>query len=113
MKKIKKPKPDNILDGSLAVIILLEYDVSKSKVMAVIKNCKGGYVESSDIPKGAKLERRMITIKRPGYGLEPSRFKSVLGKTVSKKIPQDSLIQDQYLAWKLSYLHIVIWGVNV
>ena len=46
-----------------------------------------------DIKKGERLTRENIGIKRPGAGLEPKYYFSILNRMASKNIKQDSLIQ--------------------
>jgi N,N'-diacetyllegionaminate synthase len=49
-------------------------------------------VAACEIPKGTKLKREHITIKRPGTGLAPAMFLCVLGRTVRKNIRAGSLL---------------------
>jgi len=45
-----------------------------------------------DIPKGVKITKDMLIIKRPGTGIKPKYFDVVIGKIAQKKIKKDSLI---------------------
>jgi len=44
------------------------------------------------IPKGAKITKEMVAIKRPGNGIPPNLIDIVIGRTAQKDIPGDSLI---------------------
>lgn len=47
------------------------------------------------IPKGTKIERSMIGIKRPATGIEPKYFEKLIGKNVTRTIKLD-----ESLKWK-------------
>lgn len=49
---------------------------------------------SLNIEKGEIFSKENLSIKRPAYGLEPSKFEKILGKKASKNIPKDSPIID-------------------
>jgi len=48
------------------------------------------------IPKGTKITREMLIIKRPGYGIKPKFIDNVIGKTAKKDIKADD-----WLTWDL------------
>ena len=45
-----------------------------------------------DIPKGTKITRDMLIIKRPGYGIKPKFIDIVIGKEAKKNIKEDEWI---------------------
>lgn len=45
------------------------------------------------IPAGARIERDMLTVKRPGTGVPPSMIDWVVGRTARKDIEADDVIQ--------------------
>ena len=45
-----------------------------------------------DIPKGTKITRDMLIIKRPGYGIKPKFIDVVVGKEAKKDIKEDEWI---------------------
>ena len=45
-----------------------------------------------DIPKGTKITREMLVVKRPGYGIKPKFLDIVVGKTAKKDIKSDEWI---------------------
>lgn len=49
-----------------------------------------------NIPRGTKITREMLIIKRPGYGIKPKFIDSVIGKTAKKDIKADD-----WLTWDL------------
>lgn len=45
-----------------------------------------------DIPKETEITKEMLTIKRPGTGIEPKYLKSVIGKITNSKIKKDTTL---------------------
>ena len=45
-----------------------------------------------DIPKGVKITRGMLIIKRPGYGIKPKFIDLVMGRETKKNIKEDEWI---------------------
>jgi len=56
------------------------------------KESRKSIVASSDIPKGTVLTSDMLGMKRPGYGISPSRFKELVGKVTKSEIKKDQMI---------------------
>jgi len=54
-------------------------------------------VAKTDIPKGTRIQKEMIIIKRPGIGIEPKFFNKIIGKKTKKNIKKDQLISWQML----------------
>jgi len=52
-------------------------------------------IAAMKIPKGTKITREMIIIKRPGYGIKPKNLDRVIGKTAKRDISED-----QWITWK-------------
>jgi sialic acid synthase SpsE len=44
------------------------------------------------IPRGARLTRAMLTYKRPGTGISPRFFETVIGRVASVDIPEDTTL---------------------
>jgi N-acetylneuraminate synthase/N,N'-diacetyllegionaminate synthase len=44
------------------------------------------------IPKGTKITRDMIIIKRPGYGIKPKFINKIIGKNSKRDIEEDDWI---------------------
>ena len=53
-------------------------------------------VSATDIPKGTKIIRKMLTTKRPGYGIAPKFFEKLIGKKAKRNIEEDEV-----LTWKV------------
>ena len=56
------------------------------------KNARRSLVSSNIIPKNTVLKAEMITAKRPGIGIEPSKIKKIIGLTTKKNIPKDTIL---------------------
>jgi N-acetylneuraminate synthase/N,N'-diacetyllegionaminate synthase len=50
-------------------------------------------VAACNIPAGAVIGRDMLAFKRPGTGLSPGEWKSIVGKKAVREIPSDTLIR--------------------
>jgi sialic acid synthase SpsE len=53
-------------------------------------------VAACAIPRGARIEARMVTIKRPGFGIKPKHLPRVIGRVASQDIEEDEI-----LTWEL------------
>ena len=104
----KEYKKNGYLDkygGSVVIAILtliffflvLSYYYIKDKMEPIRQNwaqerCKpgvmpfAGIIKEQDLPKGTILTEEMIDIRRPGTGILPRYYKSVLGKRVKKDV---------------------------
>jgi N-acetylneuraminate synthase/N,N'-diacetyllegionaminate synthase len=45
-----------------------------------------------DIPKGTKITKDMLIIKRPGYGIKPKFIEVVVGREAKRDIKEDEWI---------------------
>lgn len=54
-------------------------------------------VAAVDIPAGATLTDDLLALRRPGTGLAPSRWSTVIGRTTRKAIPAGALIDPEML----------------
>jgi sialic acid synthase SpsE len=46
----------------------------------------------NEITRGSKISENMLTLKRPGTGIEPKYFEKLIGKTAICKIKKDTVI---------------------
>jgi N,N'-diacetyllegionaminate synthase len=53
---------------------------------------RGSLVSAIDIPSGTILTPAMLTVKRPGGGIEPARIKDAIGTRALVQIPADTRI---------------------
>ncbi|MEW5944770.1 MAG: N-acetylneuraminate synthase family protein [bacterium] len=49
-------------------------------------------VAAADIPGHAKISRRMLAVKRPGYGIQPSMLNLVVGRKAKRDIAREDVI---------------------
>jgi len=49
-----------------------------------------------DIPKGVKMTREMLVVKRPGYGIKPKFIDIVVGREANKDIKED-----EWITWEI------------
>ncbi len=59
----------------------------------MIRDLRKSVVSLRGIKKSEKLTKENIGIKRPGTGLPPKEYESILGKKTKHAIRKDSLIQ--------------------
>ena len=90
--------PDDIrlFKRSLALIESIEGEETlecKSSEAAARMNARRSIVAAIDITKGTKIDRSMLTFKRPGTGIPPYDIESVLGKIALKDIEEDTILQ--------------------
>lgn len=57
------------------------------------QNARRSLVSSIDIPKGAVIEEKMLTFKRPGTGIHPEDMEKLLGKRAAEAISEDTILQ--------------------
>lgn len=50
-------------------------------------------VAKEDIPKGTRISGNMVTIKRPGTGIEPKFFNLLIGKKTKSTINKDTVLK--------------------
>ena len=59
----------------------------------IMKFVRKSIVAHKDIKKGSIIEKNMITIKRPGTGLPPSKINEIIGKKANRQILKDEIFQ--------------------
>jgi len=52
-------------------------------------------VAAKDLHEGERITEDMLAIKRPGNGIQPSMLISILGKTLTRDIPHDTLLSEK------------------
>lgn len=65
--------------------------------MNVKKVARKSVVAETDIPKGTKIRKQMISIKRPGTGIPPKYYEIIIGKIAKKEIKKDSVIKWEHI----------------
>lgn len=66
---------------------------SKTEVAARL-NARRSIIAACDIPEGAEIKRDMLTFKRPGTGMSPSRIDEVVGKRAAIDIKEDTVLRE-------------------
>jgi sialic acid synthase SpsE len=54
-------------------------------------------IAARDLPAGTKLEREMITTKRPGYGIAPKHVDLILGRELKVDVEADEILMWEML----------------
>jgi len=57
------------------------------------KFARKSIIAKTNIPKGEKIKKDMLIIKRPGIGIEPKYINKVIGKIARREIKKGSLIK--------------------
>lgn len=60
--------------------------------MEMHQKARRSLVAARAIPKGARIERDMVTIKRPGYGIKPKYLDLVVGRVAKVDIAEDTVL---------------------
>jgi sialic acid synthase SpsE len=58
----------------------------------MLRIARKSLVARVDIPKGTVISGEMIGMKRPGTGIPPKEFASVIGRRAARTIRKDELI---------------------
>ena len=58
----------------------------------IAKIARKSIVTLSDLKEGDLIKREDIDIKRPGYGISPKYFNSLIGKTIKRNVPKNSIL---------------------
>lgn len=66
--------------------------------MAARMNARRSIVSNCDIPSNVVINEDMLTFKRPGKGIAPSRIDEVIGRRSVVDIPEDTLLDFGMLA---------------
>ena len=61
------------------------------------KNARRSIVAACNIPAGTVISREMLTFKRPGTGIAPSKIDAVAGAAAACDIPEDTIMQPEML----------------
>jgi sialic acid synthase SpsE len=92
----------SMVEGIRAVETALNSPVDKDNIeqfKQMRETFQKSIVSTTDIPKGTAIEPGMISVKKPGTGLEPEYFAEIIGKVTTRHIPKDSLLQRGDIKW--------------
>jgi len=100
------PGPDHkasLEPGELKELVKAIRDVEKALGDGIKRPTKGeernkeivrkSIIAKVDIPKGLKISKEMLDIKRPGTGIEPKFLNKVMGKRTRRDTKKDTLIE--------------------
>ena len=90
--------PDDIrvLKRGLSLIEIIKGEETlecENSEAASRKNARRSIVAAVNIKKGAKVEKNMLTFKRPGTGIPPYDIDSIIGKSALIDIEEDTILQ--------------------
>ena len=102
-RKLKGPDHPFALEPmELKEMIQAIRDTEKALVSSVKKRTKSeeelyklarrSLVAACNIPKGTKISKEMIAVKRPGYGIHPKMMDVVIGRTAKVNIEEDDIL---------------------
>ena len=83
--------------GIRAIEVMLQSHVDKDNISPYTdmkEIFEKSLVSSVDIPEGAVITKGMLTVKKPGSGLSPSRLREIIGKKTKKQILRNTLLSD-------------------
>lgn len=58
-------------------------------------NARRSIVTTCAIEPGQRIERSMLTFKRPGTGITPGRIDEIVGKTASRRLEEDTILTEK------------------
>lgn len=71
--------------------------VASESESAARLNARRSIVAACDIPKGTVIKREMLTFKRPGIGISPSRLNHIIGVRALRDIPSDTILKEDMI----------------
>lgn len=93
----------SMVDGIRIIETALANPVDKNNIDNFIQmreTFQKSIVSITDIPNGTVIRPEMISVKKPGTGLEPEYIKEIVGKITMRHIPKDSLIKKEDIRWE-------------
>ena len=67
------------------------------------KKLKKSLVANEDISKGIKIKNHLITAKRPGFGILPSKISEIIGLKAKKNIKKNTVLKKNMFFKKWKY----------
>ena len=84
---VKSIRKTEIALGSYEKNVLKDEEENRVKLRKSI-------VTNNDILKGEIINSKMLSIKRPGNGIQPSKFNEIVGKKALRHISKDTIIKE-------------------
>jgi len=102
-RKLKGPDHSFALEpGELAAMVRAIRDTeqalgtpAKRRMESEEENYRGmrrGMVAACAIPAGRRITRKMLEVKRPGYGISPVDMKKVVGRRARRELREDEIL---------------------
>lgn len=91
MKKLKKAL-------EFQVKIRGNKEINLDSQSAARQNARRSIVLTQDVEEGTILTKGMLTFKRPGIGISPSRINEVIGKSLKEASKEDTILLDDMLS---------------
>ncbi|MBM4134862.1 MAG: N-acetylneuraminate synthase [Nitrospira sp.] len=93
----------DLVRGIRAIEVLLSTKVDKDDAgpfHAMKHIFEKSIVVLMDIPEGARIERSMVGIKKPGTGIPAWRIEEIVGRRVLRRVPSNSLLRPEDIDWE-------------
>jgi N,N'-diacetyllegionaminate synthase len=68
--------------------------------LSIRKDIRKSVVAIKNIPKGTKITKNSVDVKRPGTGLSPTKLSEIIGKIAKRDILNDNPIMKSDIIWK-------------
>lgn len=65
----------------------------------IFKKLAKSIVAAEEIGRGVEITEAMLTTKGPGTGISPTKLNLVIGKTTTKDIPADTVLNEDDIQW--------------
>ncbi len=92
----------DLITGVRAIEKMLGSEVDKDNLAEELSEMKSIFEKSvvavKDIPKNTIITEPMLSVKKPGTGIPPSKINSVIGKRATRLIKKDTLIDEDYFS---------------
>lgn len=99
---LEPPEFTELVQGIRAIEKIITSPVDKNNVerFRVMKQTfEKSLVSQVEIPKGAVITDAIIGIKKPGIGLPARRYKEVLGRRTTRRIPANQILREEDIDW--------------
>jgi sialic acid synthase SpsE len=71
--------------------------IPKPAEMEIMRVARKSIFTAEKIPKGTVISAKMLSLKRPGNGLQPSELAKVIGKKVKRDLPRDLMLKRSHI----------------
>ena len=65
--------------------------------LEIKKIARKSIILNEDVSEGMTIEKKMLTIKRPGTGIAPKYINQVIGKRVNQDLNKNTVLKWEYL----------------